>query len=235
MPRPIAREGNPPTLADLLERLGGIGPERVVLRPPPGMASEADLVWLLDHGNWLYELVDGTLVAKVLSCPDSALTAWLVRLLWDFVDADNLGVLVGPDGPLRLRPGLVFLPDVSFIRREKLPGGRIPREPILDRAPDLAVEVLSEGNTVGKMKARLKEYFQAGTTLVWLIDRRKRTVVVYPAPDVSRTLTEADTLDGGDVLPGLELPVRRIFERLGPAKASPSRRARRKNPGAESA
>jgi Uma2 family endonuclease len=85
------------------------------------------------------------------------------------------------------------------------------------------------------MQRKLKEYFLAGTTLVWLVDPRKRTVVVHTAPDVSRTLTEADTLDGGDVLPGLQLPVRRIFERLAPAESAPSRRARRKKPGVEPA
>lgn len=91
--------------------------------------------------------------------------------------------------------------------------------------PDLAVEVLSESNTPGEMQVKRKEYFLAGTTLVWQVDPRRRVVVVYAAPEMSVTLTEADTLDGGIVLPGFSLPVRRVFERL---PATPTKRARKK-------
>jgi hypothetical protein len=45
------------------------------------------------------------------------------------------------------------------------------------------------------------------------VDHRKRTIRVYTAPDQSVRLTEQDTLDGGEVLPGLQVPVRRLFER----------------------
>jgi Uma2 family endonuclease len=221
----------PPTAADLLERierLGGIAPERVVLQPLPGTATEADLVRLL-RTDQLYELVDGTLVEKVMGAPEANLAGWIIRLLGYFTDPAGLGELFCPDGTFRLMAGLVRMPDVTFIRREKLSGGRPPTEAVPDLAPDLAVEVLSESNTRGEMTRKLKEYFLAGTTLVWLVDPRNRTVV-HTAPDVSRTLTEADTLDGGDVLPGLELPVRRIFEDLAPAE--PPRRSRRKKPGA---
>jgi Uma2 family endonuclease len=72
---------------------------------------------------------------------------------------------------------------------------------------------------------RLCSYFLAGTALVWLIDPRARTVSVYTNPEEVRTLTEADTLHGGDVLPGWALSVEHLFERL-PAAHQP-RRARR--------
>jgi Uma2 family endonuclease len=231
MPRQTAPEA-PPTAADLLERierLGGIAPRRVVLQPLPGTATEADLERLL-RTDRLFELVDGTLVEKVMGAPEANLAGWILTFLNIFCMDNKLGVSFCPDGTFRLMAGLVRMPDVTFIRREKLPGGRIPRKPILDLAPDLAVEVLSESNTRGEMQRKLKEYFLAGTTLVWLVDPDKRTVAVHTAPDVSRTLTEADTLDGGDVLPGLQLPVRRIFEDLAPGQ--PPRRSRRKKPGA---
>jgi Uma2 family endonuclease len=135
-------------------------------------------------------------------------------------------------------PHLVRIPDLSFVRWEKLPNHAIPREPIPDLAPDLAVEVLSKSNTSGEMKRKLREYFEAGVVLVWFVDPVKRTVEVFTAPKQSEVLTEADTLDGGDVLPGLALPVKRVFERLPPesepakpAKSPRTSRGRRKSDG----
>src|SRR5205823_3751976 len=88
--------------------------------------------------------------------------------------------------------------------------------PVASLVPDLACEVLSKGNTPREMERKLKEYFLAGVRLVWFVDPRARTVRTFTAPDASTTLTEADVLSGGDVLPGLSLPVKTIFENLGP-------------------
>jgi Uma2 family endonuclease len=67
------------------------------------------------------------------------------------------------------------------------------------------------------MALKLKEYFLAGVRLVWFVDPRKRTVRVFTGPDRSTVLTEQDTLDGSDVLPGLALPIKEVFAKLSPA------------------
>ena len=221
-----------PRLGELLERLGGISPDRVLLEPPPGTATEPDLLRALARRDLLCELVEGTLVEKPPNFRASALTAWIVRLLWPPVEANDHGFLTGPNCPFRLFPGLVRLPAIAFTSRERLPGGELPTEPLPDLAPDLAVEVPREENTASEMLRKRKEYFLAGTTLVWIVDPRRRVVTVYTAPEVGETLTEADTLDGGTVFPGLELPVRRIFERLPlDEPPTPVRRSRKKKPG----
>jgi Uma2 family endonuclease len=117
------------------------------------------------------------------------------------------------DGTMRLMPKLVRIPDISFVRWEKLSGHEPPSEPIPDLVPDLAVEVLSEGNTRGEMDRKLREYFLAGVSLVWFVDRQSRTVQVYTSPEDTRVLKESDILDGGSVLSGLTLPVHEIFAR----------------------
>jgi Uma2 family endonuclease len=81
--------------------------------------------------------------------------------------------------------------------------------------PDLAVEVLSKSNTEKEMKRKLREYFEAGTRLVWLVDPKARTVRVYTSPRKFKLLTEDQTLDGGEVLPGFELSLRKLFARAG--------------------
>ena len=61
------------------------------------------------------------------------------------------------------------IPDVSFISWQQLPGRNFPDDAIASLYPDLAVEVVSAGNTPGEMRRKLKDYFAAGTQIVWFI------------------------------------------------------------------
>jgi Uma2 family endonuclease len=94
----------------------------------------------------------------------------------------------------------------------------------------LAIEVLSEGNTPREMSRKVREYFLSEVRLVWLVDPRQRTVAVYTAPDESAVFDEGQTLEGGDVLPGLSLPVQQVFAEVpavpaaGKQKKAPRRR-----------
>jgi Uma2 family endonuclease len=201
------------TMADVLKRLGNVPPYRVRLRPAPGTATEADLLHVLDHENVPCELVDGVLVEKAMGFEESGLAMVLGHLLFQYLDRNNIGTVVGADGPIRLFAGRVRMPDVSFISWERYPRGK-NRKPIPELAPDLAVEILSKGNTAREIAIKLGEYFRSGVRLVWIVDPRKRTVRVHTAPDRFTLLTEADTLDGGDVLPGFRLVIREWFERV---------------------
>lgn len=61
------------------------------------------------------------------------------------------------------------------------------------------------------MARKLDEYFRAGVQVVWIVDRRKRTVLVCTAVDKSVVLTEGETLEGGAVLPGFKLRLTELF------------------------
>ena len=201
------------TVADLLEQLGDIPPERVLMHPAPGTANENDLIALMNREKRLCELVDGALVEKPMGYGESRLGIELALFLGEYLRTNDLGALAGADGTMRLLPGLVRIPDVSFVLWENLPDPELTNEPIPDLAPDLAVEVLSESNTPKEMERKLREYFTAGTRLVWYIDPRGRTVTVYTSPDQFSVLDESATLDGGDLLPGFTLLVRDLFQR----------------------
>lgn len=209
---------------ELLRDLGGIPPSRVRLRPTPGTATLRDLVRLQKKDGRVYELVDGTLVAKPVAFNESNIAVLISTAIQNYLTGHDLGLVTGEQGLMRLMPGLARGPDVAFIRWSQLPAGHAPREAVPAGYPDLAVEVLSKGNTRGEMARKRKEYFLAGTRLVWQVNPRKRTVDVYTAPDAPTTRTEADTLDGGDVLPGFRLPVRSIFVHQPPADAKPRKR-----------
>ena len=213
VPTPAPAPASIQTLADLMERLGGVPLERIRFHPAPGTALEQDVLEAEKQGL-LCELVDGVLVEKAMGYTESILAAFLIEMLNAFVRPRNLGFVSAPDGTMRLFPGLVRIPDVAFAGWDRLPGGRLPTAPIPPIAPDLAVEVLSQSNTPCEMARKRHDYFTAGVRLVWLADPRARTVDVYTSESQFTRLTDADVLDGGDALPGFRLPVRDWFAEL---------------------
>lgn len=202
------------TVADLLTRLGNVPARRVRLSPVPGTATEKDVISIGTREDRLCELVEGTLVEKVMGYGESALAFLLGSFLVNFVRPRKLGIVTGPDGIIRLMPGLVRIPDIAFLSRTRFPGGKRPKETIPSLAPDLVVEVISKGNTKKEMRRKLREYFEAGVLLVWYVDPKTRTVQVFTAVDHSVTLDENQALDGGTVLPGFQLPLNQLFAEL---------------------
>ncbi len=208
------------TLADLLQQLGGIPPQRVRARPFPGAAIEQDILDMYTREGRLCELVDGTLVEKGMGFRESFLATALSAILWGFVRQYNLGLVTGADGMVRLSSGLVRIPDVAFVSWDRLPGHQVPVEPIPGLAPNLVVEVLSESNTAREMTRKRHEYFTAGVQIVWMIDPDARTLEVFVSEDQSTVLDERHVLDGGNVLPGFTLSLYDLFtelDRHGPA------------------
>ncbi len=209
------------SMGQLLVNLGGVSPDRVRLYPTPGTATVGDVVRLLNLYKRKFELVDGTLVEKIMGAKESFVALELVFALkqWN-AEQGNVGMVLGADGPVKLMDKLVRMPDVSFTNWDRVPDRRVPDEPVPELAPDLAVEILSEGNTREEMDRKLKEYFLSEVALVWFIDPRKSTARIFTSPDDVTELSETDTLDGGDVLPGFKVEVGQLFEQLRPAPKS---------------
>ena len=210
---------------ELLRDLGGIPPSRVRLSPTPGTATLRDLLRLWKSEGRMCELVDGTLVAKPMAWDESNIAGWIQTAINNYLAEHPIGMTTGEQGMMKLMPGLARAPDVSFVNWAQIPDRSVRRPPVPAVHPDLAIEVLSKGNTRREMARKRREFFRAGTRLVWQVSPRKQTVDVYTDPDTFTTLNEADTLDGADVLPGFTLPVRSIFVNQPPAK--PKRKRRR--------
>ncbi|MCL4201462.1 MAG: Uma2 family endonuclease [Pirellulaceae bacterium] len=213
---PVRDESGPENLAELLDRLGGIPPERVRLHPPPGTATEADVLLALEAPRKrICELINGVLVEKAMGYSESVLASLVIEFLNAFVRSRNLGLVTAPDGTVRLWAGRVRIPDVAFFSWDRMPGRRRPPDPIPTLSPDLAIEVLSRSNTSSEMRAKRTDYFSVGVRLVWEIDPETRTVLVYSrADEADEVLAEADVLEGGTVLPGFRLPLRELFAEL---------------------
>jgi Uma2 family endonuclease len=202
------------TLDDLLDRLGRIPLNRIRFHPAPGTATEQDVIEADAHEDRLCELVDGVLVEKPMGLRESLLAAALIGFVRAFVIPRNLGLVTGEAGMMKLFAGIVRIPDVAFISWDRLPGRRVPSQAIPALVPDLAVEVLSESKTKKEMERKRGEYFRAGVRLVWEVDPEERTVAVYTGPEQPTVLTQEQTLDGGQVLPGFTLPLRDLFAEL---------------------
>ncbi len=203
------------TLADVVDRLGGIPLDRILWTPRPGTATEADQLRLVNgEPKRLVELVDGILVEKAMGNREALMAATLLMFLMSFVRPRRLGVVGAPDALMRMSAGRNRMPDVYFTAWESLPSDTAHLRPVADYPPDLAVEILSESNTRKEIDQKRREYFASGAKLVWIIDPDARTVAVYadPArPDLVTLLGEADTLGGGTVLPGFTLPLTDLF------------------------
>lgn len=198
------------TLADLQQQLGGIPADRIVLHPPPGLATEQDLLYLADRDR-LCELEFGVLVKKTMGWYESLMASLINFEITLYLRSHDLGQVLGADGTLKILPGMVKIPDVSFISWSRFPKEKLPRRPIPTLIPDLAVEVLSTGNTQCEMSAKLEKYFDAGVRLVWYVDPDSRTATMWQQRDQPLSVAAKGELDGFDVLPGLRISLSQLF------------------------
>ena len=139
------------------------------------------------------------------------LVSRITARLEDFVEQRGLGVVTGAETGFHIRhhPDTVRAPDVAFVR-----ASRITRTPILgffDGPPDLAVEVLSPDDRAREVLAKVHDWLDAGCLTVWVVDPSASTVAVYESGRPASIYGSSDNLSGGDILPGLSLPVAKIF------------------------
>ncbi len=125
----------------------------------------------------------------------------------------RLGRVVGSDAGVLLQrgPDTVREPDVYFISAERLPiDERV--QGYLEVVPEIVAEVISPGDSQRDVNDKTRMWLSHGVVLVWEIYPEERAIVVNNAEGPPVTLTEDDTLDGGDVLPGFRCPLRDIFD-----------------------
>lgn len=176
------------------------------------LMTAEELLTLPDDGM-RHELVKGKLVTMTpTGARHSSTAARLIRSLVNHVAEHDLGEVFASEGGFVLAtdPDTIRAPDVAFISRERIPEEGLP-DGFWPGPPDLAAEVVSPNDTSEAVQAKVGEYLDAGTQLVWVVHPNARTVTEYKSLDEVRVLTEEDTLDGGEVVPGFSAPVRELF------------------------
>jgi Uma2 family endonuclease len=209
---PLADVAN---LAELLDRLGNVPLERIRFGPGFGSATEEDVLRLLEGPEKrICELIDGVLVEKPMGFKESSIATVIVQHICNFLDENDLGIAFCPNAPIRVKPGRIRFPDTGFISWKHFPNEEFPEDKISNVMADLAIEVLSESNTIQEMDRKLDDYFAAGASLVWIVDPVTETVAVYTARNSKKTLSINDALDGAKALPGFKLPIKKLFARI---------------------
>src|SRR6516165_8616083 len=157
----------------------------------------------------LYEVIDGKRVDLPTSPLSSMIASEIGQEVWQFAKSNKLGWVIYEALfllPLKSRERQ-RRPDVAFVSFATWPRDwRLPDTDFWPTVPELAVEVISPNDLYNEVLAKLRDYFQAGVLLVWVVEPSARQVSVYTSPTDHRTLTEEHILDGGQVLPGFKLP-----------------------------
>lgn len=176
----------------------------------------ADDLWNRHSDEPKRELIDGEL--QSMMSPSGAahgLVAMTIgTLLSSHVRAQRLGYVMGSEAGFVLTrdPDTVLAPDVSFVRRERVPQG-VP-ETFFEGAPDLAVEVVSATDRLKDLREKASRFLRHCAQLVWIVDPRRRSVEVWSAQHDGLPLEGAQTIDGGGAIPGFQCAVSKFFEDL---------------------
>jgi Uma2 family endonuclease len=173
----------------------------------------ADELLAMPDDGMTYELVRGELqMAPPPGSEHGEVTMKLAAPLFQHVKKNDLGIVYAAETGFKLEsnPDTVRAPDIAFVRQETVDKtGRSTGYRV--GAPDLVVEVLSPSDTVGKVEAKVKQWLQSGARMVWIVSPKLKTVTVYRSLTDIVTLTEKDTLDGGDVVSGFQINVADVF------------------------
>jgi Uma2 family endonuclease len=186
--------------------------KEVTMSTTTTLTTAGELFMMPDDG-FRYELVKG----EVRRMPPAgsehgAVAVNIAVVIARFVKPHDLGVVFGAETGFKIasEPDTVRAPDLAFVRRERIPAGGIPRG-FWPGAPDLAVGVVSPGDTYTEVEEKVNDWLNAGTRMVLVLNPRTRTVAVYTSHTAVERLTESDTLGGGEVLPGFACRVAELF------------------------
>ncbi len=173
----------------------------------------AEQLFNMPDDNLRHELVKGELTTM---CPaggeDGAIIFNVTVVLGQHLKATNLGQGFGAETGFITEkdPDTVRAPDVAFVRRERIPETGITKK-FWSGAPDLAVEVLSPGDTVYEVEEKVAEWLAAGASAVWVLNPKRRSVAVHDRTNKVIVLSVDDELDGSDVVPGFRCRVVDLF------------------------
>ena len=160
-----------------------------------------------------YELIDGELreMAPTVHWHGEVESNLVIRF-GGHVQAHGLGrVSCGEILYLvRRDPDRVRAADIAFIRQERVPSLEA-RQHIMEVAPDLVVEILSQHDTVAEIHEKIEDWLNAGVQMLWVVDPFRRTVTIYQPGHDPTLLGEHGVLEGDPVVPGFRCAVAEIF------------------------
>lgn len=197
----------------LSARLLAAGSLEPVTGPADTAVMTAEELWSMPDDGMRHELVRGELrTMPPTGYEHGELSSRIAWRLTDHVRERGLGGVTSEVGfKLPGDPETVRAPDVAFVSREREPTGEAYRR-FFEGAPDLAVEVVSPGDTSTEVHEQALDWLDAGTRLVLVVHPRARTLTAYRSAEEIVILRGTETLDAGDVVEGWSV---RVAELLG--------------------
>ncbi len=180
----------------------------VVTRP-----VTADELLVLPEDGMRHELRRGELTTMVPpGFRQGRVVAVIAAALERHVTPRDLGhILAGEPGfQLSSDPDTVRAPDVAFVAQARVDAVGVP-DGYWPGAPDVAIEVVSPGDSYSDLQEKALEWLAAGARLVLVVDPRRRTVTAYRSPDRIVELSAGQLLDASDGVPGWSIPVDELF------------------------
>jgi Uma2 family endonuclease len=176
------------------------------------LATVEDLAALPDDGFTHYELIRGDIRTMTPAGGDHGRIAGRMILpLFRLQDAGLGELLIADTGYfLEEEPDTVLAPDGAFIVRDRL-WTLGEHRGFSQIVPNLVIEVKSPSETLREIMEKVDIYRRAGVPLIWVAFPDSQTVMVDGAGRDRQTFGIGDVLDGGDILPGLSLPVAAIY------------------------
>lgn len=159
------------------------------------------------------ELDEGELVVMTFPTPrHNAVVLLIAKLLDDHVQKSSQGRVFPSDTGFVLsrEPDTLRGPDVSFVSEPRASSLDMDRN--IEGAPDLAVEVVSPSDSAQDLNKKVKQYFAAGSKVVWVVYPETRDVVVHHSDGSALQLSGDQELAAPDLLAGFAVPVNRLFE-----------------------
>ncbi len=155
-----------------------------------------------------YEYVNGELIPKMpTSLKHSKISVNLILPLGLHVRENQLGDIHVSSAGFRVGERML-IPDIAFVSNSRIPDDMNKAAPI---PPDLAVEVVSPTDVLGRIVEKAFAYLAAGTQVVWVVEPKSKTVIVYRSETDIKLLTRNDTLTGEEVVEGFSCPVAELF------------------------
>jgi Uma2 family endonuclease len=166
----------------------------------------------VEYAGQPYELIRGKVVpVSPTDFAHSVVTSRVVALLCSRTeDIRRRGGVITVDAGFMLGPDTVCSADCAFLSHEQVEAMPTP-DTYVPFAPVLAVEVVSSHDSAAIIRDKVAQYRAAGTRLVWVIYPSLRKVDVFLPDGSAHELDEHSTLDGGDVLPDVQIAVAELF------------------------
>jgi Uma2 family endonuclease len=178
-------------------------------KPSKTVWTDEEIMSLPDNG-YSHEIVDGKLVMSPKNNPlHGRVCVKISTRISNFVEPRNLGWVFDSNTGFWMVNRNLRAPDVSFVATARLPNES--EHGFYEGAPDLIVEVLSPTNRRREMDERLRDFFESGTKLAWIINSDQRFAEVCRSLTDRRIIGPGGVLEGEDVIPGFQLPLSDIL------------------------